>query len=189
MEIWHFKPAVKSAWKSRKKPLLRLNMCYTTRKKTSINTFAIHWLGMARAENTIDRYNKTYYMEGYQITDVAKWQYPLALKLSSYGINPALVHSFHQILLIVSLQTGNKILVYIKITKGDFPKCKYVLVCQDMTLPGHAVNSVKHVITATQFHFTSVFVSRFAIICTFSRVGKHDCIRDISTQENLFTFI
>ena len=47
------------------------------------------------------------------------------------------------------------------ITKGVFPKCIYGSVCQDLALPGHAVNSVKHVITATQFHLMSIFVTNF----------------------------
>ena len=40
-------------------------------KKTS--TFAIHWLGMARAKNASDKHNESCHMDGYQTTDVAKW--------------------------------------------------------------------------------------------------------------------
>ena len=64
-----------------------------------MSRLAIKFLGMRRIENTCVWYNEIYYREKYQTTNVSEW-YICALKLPSYVVKPALVHSFSEIRLI-----------------------------------------------------------------------------------------
>ena len=55
--------------------------------------------------------------------------------------------------------------------QSDFVKYICGLVYQLMTLPGHAVKSVKHVTTEAQFSLIAYFVNKFFIISILSKVG------------------
>ena len=65
-----------------------------------MSRLAIKLLGKRRAENACVWYNEIYYREEYQTTNVSEWCYIFALKLPSYVVKPALVHSFSEIRLI-----------------------------------------------------------------------------------------
>ncbi len=62
----------------------------------------------------------------------------------------------------------------------DFVKYICGLVYQLMTLPGHAVKSVKHATTAAQFSLIAYFVNKFSIISIFSRVGIYHLQVDLA---------
>ncbi len=58
--------------------------------------------------------------------------------------------------------------------QDDFLKSICGLIPQVMTLPSHAVKSVKHVIIATWFLVIAHFVIKLSTIYTFSRMGIYD---------------
>ncbi len=155
----------------------KLSCGWLESKETS--TSACRRLGMAMVKNASDCNCKTQYANKYQSIYVSKWQHTFALQLYSYYINPALVHSFNRIQLKFWHQRGAQLQGYINIMQSDFVKYICGLAYQLMTLPGHAVKSVMHVTTATQFSLIAYFVNKFSIISIFSRVGIYHL------QENL----